>query len=160
AWQVARGQRHRTYQRPALPPDDAGQDRAISSRDEKPDPAGQLLPARTARTEHRGVRQLLQQLSIPREPGQPDAGKRRVKAKLREDRPATRSNETWAMDFVHDQLATGTKSACTDDCRHILSLLAGDRAAIQLPRRRRGGGAGETGERWASRQPSGWIRAL
>src|SRR5205807_833460 len=28
--------------------------------------------------------------------------KRRVKAKLREDRrPATRSNETWAMDFVH-----------------------------------------------------------
>jgi putative transposase len=36
--------------------------------------------------------------------------KRRVKAKLREDRrPATRSNETWAMDFVHDQLATGGK---------------------------------------------------
>ncbi|MGY3361749.1 transposase InsO family protein [Bradyrhizobium sp. GM0.4] len=31
-------------------------------------------------------------------------------AKLREDRrPATRSNETWAMDFVHDQLATGHK---------------------------------------------------
>ena len=27
---------------------------------------------------------------------------RRVKAKLREDRrPATRSNETWAMHFVH-----------------------------------------------------------
>jgi putative transposase len=36
--------------------------------------------------------------------------KRRVKAKLREDRRlATRSNENWAMDFVHDQLATGTK---------------------------------------------------
>ena len=36
--------------------------------------------------------------------------KRRVKAKLREDRrTATRSNETWAMDFVHDQLATGRK---------------------------------------------------
>jgi putative transposase len=36
--------------------------------------------------------------------------KRRVKAKLREDRrPATGSNETWAMDFVHDQLTTGTK---------------------------------------------------
>jgi putative transposase len=29
---------------------------------------------------------------------------------LRDDRrPATRSNETWAMDFVHDQLATGGK---------------------------------------------------
>src|SRR6201996_9356496 len=36
--------------------------------------------------------------------------KRRVKAKLRDDRrPATHSNETWAMDFVHDQLATGRK---------------------------------------------------
>jgi len=36
--------------------------------------------------------------------------KRRVKAKLRDDRlPATRSNETWAMDFVHDQLDTGRK---------------------------------------------------
>jgi len=35
---------------------------------------------------------------------------RRVKAKLREDRrPATRSNETWAMHLVHDQPATGTK---------------------------------------------------
>ena len=34
--------------------------------------------------------------------------KRRAKAKLRDDRrDATRPNETWAMDFVHDQLATG-----------------------------------------------------
>jgi putative transposase len=36
--------------------------------------------------------------------------KRRVKAKLREDRTQARQiNETWAMDFVHDQLATGRK---------------------------------------------------
>lgn len=36
--------------------------------------------------------------------------KRRVKAKLRDDRrPAVQANETWAMDFVHDQLATGRK---------------------------------------------------
>lgn len=36
--------------------------------------------------------------------------KRRVKAKLREDRQeASCPNETWAMDFVHDQLATGRK---------------------------------------------------
>ena len=36
--------------------------------------------------------------------------KRRVKAKLRDDRrAASTSNETWAMDFVRDQLATGQK---------------------------------------------------
>ena len=36
--------------------------------------------------------------------------KRRVKAKLREDRRSpARPNETWAMDFVHDQFATGRK---------------------------------------------------
>ena len=36
--------------------------------------------------------------------------KRRVKAKLREGRiDARQVNETWAMDFVHDQLATGRK---------------------------------------------------
>ena len=36
--------------------------------------------------------------------------KRRVRAKLREDRQeAVGPNDVWAMDFVHDQLATGTK---------------------------------------------------
>jgi transposase InsO family protein len=36
--------------------------------------------------------------------------KRRVKAKLRADRQeAVGPNEVWAMDFVHDQLATGRK---------------------------------------------------
>ncbi len=36
--------------------------------------------------------------------------KRRVKAKLREGREeAVAANEVWAMDFVHDQLATGRK---------------------------------------------------
>lgn len=36
--------------------------------------------------------------------------KRRVKAKLPDDRrEATQPNETWAMDFVHDQLAAGRK---------------------------------------------------
>lgn len=35
--------------------------------------------------------------------------KRRVKAKLREDRKPDPGNETWAIDFVHDQLVIGTK---------------------------------------------------
>jgi len=36
--------------------------------------------------------------------------KRRVKAELREGRcAASCSNEVWAMDFVHDQFATGSK---------------------------------------------------
>ncbi len=36
--------------------------------------------------------------------------RRRVKAKLRGDRrPPSRPHEIWAMDFVHDQLATGRK---------------------------------------------------
>ncbi len=36
--------------------------------------------------------------------------KRRVKAKLREDRvDAVHTNDVWSMDFVHDQLATGRK---------------------------------------------------
>jgi transposase InsO family protein len=36
--------------------------------------------------------------------------RQRVKAKLRDDRQsATQPNETWAMDFVYDQLATGRK---------------------------------------------------
>lgn len=38
------------------------------------------------------------------------APKRRVKAKLRDDRTETvHSDAVWAMDFVHDQLATGRK---------------------------------------------------
>ena len=33
-----------------------------------------------------------------------------IKAKLREDRKkATRPNETWALNFIHDQLSTGRK---------------------------------------------------
>ena len=63
--------------------------------------------------------------------------RRRVKAKLREDRqPTTQTNETWAMDFVHDQLATGRKIG-PDRGRHLLPVLAGRRSALRLSRRGR-----------------------
>lgn len=41
------------------------------------------------------------------------APKRQVKAKLRDDRhPATRPNEVWAMDFLHDSWQPGRRSGC------------------------------------------------
>src|SRR5262249_39607095 len=83
------------------------------------------------RVNHKRVWRLYRELGLPLRDKSP---KRRVKAKLGEARrPATRTNETWAMDFVHDQLATGTKRA--HHCRHLLPLLASDRAAFYLPRR-------------------------
>jgi putative transposase len=69
--------------------------------------------------------------------------KRRVKAKLRDDRKvATRPNETSAMDFVHDQLATGPKIRVLTVI-DTFSLLACDRSAVQLSRRGRGAGSGK-----------------
>ena len=66
-----------------------------------------LLSREGWRVNHKRVWRLYRELGLQLRHKTP---KRRVKAKLREDRrPATRTNETWAMDFVHDQLATGTK---------------------------------------------------
>lgn len=49
-------------------------------------------------------------MSAPLVRAPPRKPKRRVKAKLREDRiEATMTNETWAMYFVHGQLVTGRK---------------------------------------------------
>lgn len=56
---------------------------------------------------HKRTRRIYRELGLQLRNKTP---KRRVKAKLREDRQvATRPNETWAMDFVHDQLAIGRK---------------------------------------------------
>ena len=65
--------------------------------------------------------------------------KRRVKAKLRDDRQeAVGPNDVWAMDFVHDQLATGKKLRHPDRGRYALALLPGRRRPLHLSRRRRG----------------------
>jgi putative transposase len=56
---------------------------------------------------HKKTRRIYRELGLQLRSKTP---KRRVKAKLRDDRSeATRAHETWAMDFVHDQLATGSK---------------------------------------------------
>jgi Transposase IS116/IS110/IS902 family/HTH-like domain/Integrase core domain len=66
-----------------------------------------LLRREGWRVNHKRVHRLYREMGLQLRHKTP---KRRVKAKLREDRrPATRTNETWAMDFVHDQLATATK---------------------------------------------------
>ncbi len=66
-----------------------------------------LLRREGWRVHHKKSRRIYEELGLQLRSKTP---KRRVKAKLREDRcAATRPNEIWAMDFVHDQLATGRK---------------------------------------------------
>jgi putative transposase len=66
--------------------------------------------------------------------------KRRVKAKLREDRrSATQINETWAMDFVHDQLCTGRKIRVLTVIDTFSRFSPGSGRALQLSGRGRRG---------------------
>ena len=65
---------------------------------------------------HKKVHRVYKELGLQLRNRKP---KRRVKAKLREDRAeATASNDVWAMDFVHDQLATGRRlrEECQEPC--------------------------------------------
>ena len=66
-----------------------------------------LLRREGWRVNHKKVCRLYAELGLQLRNKTP---KRRVKAKLREDRSsATSSNQVWAMDFVHDQLFDGRK---------------------------------------------------
>jgi putative transposase len=85
--------------------------------------------------------------------------KRRVKAKLRDDRAeAVGPNDVWAMDFVHDQLATGKKLRILTVV-DTFSRLSGARRALQLPRRRCGATLDRVCRRSAIPRRSGSIRA-
>ena len=65
--------------------------------------------------------------------------KRRVKAKLREDRRAAATpNEVWAMDFLHDQFATGRKIRVLTVVDTFSGFSPVHRRQVQLSRRRRG----------------------
>lgn len=56
---------------------------------------------------HKRVRRIYSEMGLQLRNKSP---RRRIKAKLREDRTAaTGTHDVWAMDFVHDQLATGGK---------------------------------------------------
>lgn len=66
-----------------------------------------LLQREGWQVNHKKVRRIYNELGLQLRNKSP---KRRVKAKLRDDRaPATGTHDVWAMDFVHDQLATGSK---------------------------------------------------
>ncbi len=55
--------------------------------------------------------------------------KRKVKAKLREDRQTpVRRNDVWPKDFVHDQLFDGHKIRVPHDRRCVHTMRACDRA--------------------------------
>ena len=82
--------------------------------------------------------------------------KRRVKAKLREDRQeAIGPNDVWAMDFVHDQLATGRKLRILTVVDTHSRLAPGARPAVLLPGRGRGSdpGAGLRPDRLSEHDP-------
>ena len=66
-----------------------------------------LLQRESWEINHKRTRRIYSELGMQLRNKTP---KRRVKAKLREDRQeAIEPNDAWAMDFVHDQLATGPK---------------------------------------------------
>ena len=54
----------------AISSPDTGQDQALASNPQEPDPAGERLPARRSRKPHRGIRRSLQQPPLPRKPQQ------------------------------------------------------------------------------------------
>ena len=86
--------------------------------------------------------------------------KRRVKAKLRDDRAkAAGPNDVWAIDFVHDQLATGKKfrvlTVVDTFSRYVPVLDPKSAIAAKMSWRCWTGSAG----RRATRKPSALIRA-
>ena len=74
-------------------PADPGQDRALASDAQEPHPARELLPTGRPRSAHRSLRRALQSPPLPREPAEPDAGRRLLRT--RPNHPAsTRKDQT------------------------------------------------------------------
>lgn len=100
-----------------------------------------LLVREGWRVNAKRVRRLYRELGLQLRNKTP---KRRVKAALRADRtPPSRVNEIWAMDFVHDQLALGTKIRVLT----IVDTFSRFAPAVEPRFRYRGGDVVETLER-------------
>ena len=87
--------------------------------------------------------------------------KRRVKAKLRDDRASGDATERDLGDGLRPRPACDRQDdPGAHDRRHVLALLAGDRSAVQLSGRRRGCDARAClRQEWAIRRRSGSTRA-
>ena len=102
-------------------------------------PHPRAAPVRRLGRERKRIYQLYKEMGLQLRHEPP---KRRVKAKLREGRcAASCSNELWAMNFVHDQLASGLKLRIPDGGRHLQPVLAGGGTAVPLSGARCRGGA-------------------
>src|SRR3990167_4337197 len=77
---MARRQEDETRSRRAMPSADARQDRALASDAEEPHPAGELLTAGRPRSGDRSLRRQLQPPAPPREPKEPYARRRLLRA--------------------------------------------------------------------------------
>src|SRR6478735_9465999 len=77
---MAGGAGHGPCPRRPLPSHDAGQDRALASDAQEPHPTRELLSAWRSRSADRGLRRNLQSPALPREPRQPDTGRRLLRA--------------------------------------------------------------------------------
>ena len=90
---MARGAGYGARPRRALSSPDPGQDRALAPDAQEPHPARELLPAWRSRSPDRRLRRSLQSPALPREPAQPDTGRRLLRA--RPNHPAgTRKDQT------------------------------------------------------------------
>src|SRR3954464_14550473 len=111
---MAGAPRHGPRPRRSIPPDDPGQDRALASDAEEPDPAGELLPAGGSGSQDRGLCGRLQPPPLSREHQQSNPGRRLLRT--RPDNPAAeRTDQT--PDHRPTPLAAPTASRVTSSTK-------------------------------------------
>ena len=104
---MAGGSEDGSRSRGTVPPANPGQDRALAPDHEEPGSAGKLLPARRSRTPDRGLRRLLQQPALPREPEQRHTRRRLLRARQSHSQ---RKGEDQETDNPTTPLATSKTS--------------------------------------------------